>query len=146
MNIEDRLSAIEIEKRLRNNELIDVEIKGNLVRLYLGKNGDQWGDDWDNKPYEHNAEMVYWEFIEKIADIAINFEFEVSEPADVAFNSDFSREDFIEGEIYAFMVKNPKNNSSAMFYFGDEFKYILERIGEIKAAHNIYIPEIDYEK
>ena len=40
-------------------EIIDFERKGNVVRFYLGKNGEQWGDDWDDAPYEHNAGKVY---------------------------------------------------------------------------------------
>ena len=38
-----------------NKEIIDFERKGNLIRLYLGKNGKQWGDDWVDFPYEHNG-------------------------------------------------------------------------------------------
>jgi len=76
-----------------NQELIDCEIKGNLIRLYLGKNGEQWGDDWDDKPYEHNCERVYDEYVEKIADVSINFEYEVIEPCDGVINSQWRRED-----------------------------------------------------
>lgn len=28
-------------------QIIDIERKGNVVRYYLGENGTQWGDDWD---------------------------------------------------------------------------------------------------
>ena len=41
------------------NEIIDFVRKGNVVRFYLGKNGEQWGDDWDDYPYEYNAEPPY---------------------------------------------------------------------------------------
>jgi len=124
-----------------NQELIDCKIKGNMVRLYLGKNGKQWGDDWNDKPYEHNAGRVYDEYVEKIADISINFEYDVNEPADFAkdSNSNFCREDFIKGKIYAFAVINPENNSSIMIYFGEIFEDIVKRLNKIKAGYSVYI-------
>lgn len=122
-------------------ELIDCEIKGNMVRLYLGKNGKQWGDDWNDKPYEHNAERVYDKYVEKIADMSIKFEYEVNEPADFAKdgNSDWRREDFIKGKIYAFTVINPENNSSIMIYFGEKFEDIVKRLNKIKAGYSVYM-------
>jgi len=130
-----------------NQELIDCELKGNMVRLYLGKNGKQWGDDWNDKPYEHNAGRVYDEYVEKIADISIKFEYEVNEPADFAEggNSDFRREDFIKGKIYAFTVINPENNSSITIYFGEKFEDIIKRLNEIKAGYSVYIPKLEKE-
>ena len=128
-----------------NQELIDCKIKGNMVRLYLGKNGKQWGDDWNDKPYEHNAGRVYDEYVEKIADISIKFEYEVNEPADFAkdSNSEFRREDFIKGKIYAFTVINPENNSSIMIYFGEKFEDIVKRLNKIKAGYSVYIPILE---
>jgi len=119
-----------------NQELIDVELKGNLVRLYLGKNGEQWGDDWNDKPYEHNAERVYDKYVEKIADVSIKFEYEVNEPADFANtgNSQWRREDFIKKKIYAFLIKNIDNNSSIMIYFGETLEEILKRISKFGAG------------
>ncbi len=124
-----------------NQELIDCEIKGNLIRLYLGKNGKQWGDDWDDKPYEHNAERVYDEYVEKIVDVSINFECEVNEPADFADggNSQWRREDFIKGKTYAFMITN-ENGHSIMIYFGETLENILKRISIF--THNVYIPKM----
>lgn len=39
-------------------KIIDFERKGNLVRFYLGDDdlAEWWGDDWNDTPYEHNAE------------------------------------------------------------------------------------------
>ena len=39
--------------KLKNYEIIDFEQKGNCVRFYLGKNGDQFGDDWDSARTKH---------------------------------------------------------------------------------------------
>jgi len=126
-----------------NQELIDCELKGNLVRLYLGKNGKQWGDDWDDKPYEHNAERVNDKFVEKIADVSVNFEYDVNEPADfyIDGNSKWRREDFIKGDIYAFEISMPfsKEEDCLFFYFGEELEVILKRMRNV--AHNVYIPK-----
>ena len=76
-------------------KIIDFEKKGNVVRFYLGEQTENWGwtnpeykdytgktptwlkpsdryygDDWDDKPYEHNAGTVYGEFIKGYKDIA----------------------------------------------------------------------------
>ena len=42
-------------------KIIDFEIKGNQVKFYLGSDNcdNYWGDDWDDKPYEHNAGEPY---------------------------------------------------------------------------------------
>lgn len=40
-------------------ELIDFESKGNVIRLYLGKNGNQYGDDWNDIPCCKNCEHYY---------------------------------------------------------------------------------------
>jgi len=123
-----------------NQELIDCEIKGNLIRLYLGKNGEQWGDDWDDKPYEHNAERVSDEYVEKIADISINFEYEVIEPCDGVINSQWRREDFIKRDIYAFLIRKPFIKKIIYIRFGDTLEDILKRLRYV--AHNVYIPKL----
>lgn len=43
-------------------KIIDFERKGNLVRFYLGDDDlvEWYGDDWNDTPYEHNAERVYF--------------------------------------------------------------------------------------
>lgn len=46
-------------------KVIDYDKKGNLVRFYLGDIdlGYWTGDDWDDAPYEHNAGMIYEEYV-----------------------------------------------------------------------------------
>ena len=73
-------------------KIIDFEVKGNVVRFYLGNKTDEWGwtnknykdrngntpdwlkpndtyygDDWDDVPYEHNAGLVYDKFVKGTA-------------------------------------------------------------------------------
>ena len=39
-------------------KIIDSELKGNVVRFYLGEDPDFFGDDWNHYPYEDNAGPV----------------------------------------------------------------------------------------
>lgn len=65
-------------------KIIDFEKKGNVVRFYLGEdnNEDYKGDDWDDAPYECNAERVYKEHVVGYRDMAFPFDFSVLEPKD----------------------------------------------------------------
>ena len=53
-------------------KIIDWEAKGNVVRYFLGADDlESWyGDDWDDVPYEHNAEQVYDQFVKGYMDVA----------------------------------------------------------------------------
>jgi len=80
-------------------KIIDFKKKGNVVRFYLGDDDDDdyYGDDWDDRPYEHNAGPVYDEYIKGILDVAFPFDWYVLEPAvDWSYrsNSPFSKDDF----------------------------------------------------
>ena len=76
-------------------KVIDFELKGNVVRLYLGKDGvkEYWGDDWNDRPYEHNAGRVYDEYIYGHIDLAFAFDMIVREPAKDWGNSSWSKLD-----------------------------------------------------
>jgi len=109
------------------NEIIDFERKGNLIRLYLGKNGEQWGDDWDDMPYEHNAGRVYEEYVKGYYDIAIDFDYEVEEPhlfLDLD-NSPYSKKDMIDKNIFAFTVTKVGEKAGTAIHFGDKIKDVL---------------------
>jgi len=107
------------------NEIIDFERKGNLIRLYLGKNGKQWGDDWDDVPYEHNAGRVYDEFVKEICDIVVNFDYDIEEPANMFRNSPYSKKDMIERKTYTFVIVK-EYVTKAHIYFGDTLASVLE--------------------
>lgn len=82
-------------------QIIDFEKKGNLVRFYLGKPGETeyHGDDWNDRPYEHNAGTVYDRYVEDYIDIVFPYEYEVMEPADdwrYHGNSPYCKDDFKE--------------------------------------------------
>jgi len=103
------------------NEIIDLSKKGNLVRFYLGKNGEQKGDDWDSIPYEHNAGTVYNEFIKSYCDIVIDFDYQVEEPHEHlnVVNSKYCRQDMIKKNVYALVIV-VSENKIRYIYFGDK--------------------------
>jgi len=61
--------------------IIDYERKGNVVRFYLGKDGntDYEGDGWEKYPYDR-ADRVDPKFISGFTDIAFPFDAMVLEP------------------------------------------------------------------
>jgi hypothetical protein len=86
------------------NEIIDIERKGNVVRFYLGENGKQWGDDWNDAPYEHNAGRVYQEYVDKTVDVSFEFDSWVFEPSDGTTNSEYSKEDMLHRRVPCLVV------------------------------------------
>ena len=65
-------------------KIIDYLKCGNVIRFYLGnvEDDDYWGDDWNDRPYEHNAGMVYDEHIKGYIEIAVTTDYVVLEPKD----------------------------------------------------------------
>ena len=120
-----------------NNEIIDWDAKGNVVRFYLGKNGKQHGDDWNDRPYECNAGTVYPEFIENSRDIAFPFDDVLIFAADGYFNSPYCKDDFKNRTVPFLIIrttgladedwwmtdfdtwKNKNFKGCKCFYFGD---------------------------
>lgn len=85
-------------------EIIDFERKGNLVRFYLGKNGQQWGDGWNDCPYDCNAGTVYDKFVESTRDIAFDFDDLVLEPCCGALDCGYCKEDMIKRSVPCIIV------------------------------------------
>jgi len=85
-------------------QIIDFEKKGNIVRFYFGINGKQWGDDWNDTPYEHNAGQVYDEYVTNRKDISFDFDDLVLEPCDGEMNSRWCKEDMIERRVPCLIV------------------------------------------
>ena len=102
-------------------KIIDFEKRGNVIRFYCGKDDcdDYWGDDWNDRPYEHNAERVYSEYIEEYIDVAVDIDYHVMEPADdwrYNNNTPFSKQDMKKRSVPCIIVV-PKDDS----YVSEEF-------------------------
>lgn len=122
-------------------KVIDFDKKGNLVRFYLGEDDceDYHGDDWDDHPYEHNAERVYPEYIAGHCDVVFPFDWAVLEPRDGEINSCWSKDDMKARRVpcivalecpdydeeYCFS-RAVANDRAVKFYFGDLMKNMPE--------------------
>lgn len=118
-------------KKEVKNEVIDFEKKGNLIRFYLGKNGKQWGDDWDDAPYEHNAGKVYDEYVKGYCDVVVNFDYNVEEYYEFLnlTNSKYCKRDMIEREIFSVAIPISEYMDHIEYkyiYFGDKIENILK--------------------
>ena len=140
-------------------QIIDFKRKGNVVRFYLGEKTPDWGwtnkdylrdgktpdwlkpsdryygDDWDDRPYEHNAGQVCEEFIKGYKDIAFDFDDLVLEPCDGEYNSPWCKDDMVARRVPC-IIAIPKEivgdswdtsfdrwagcDGIKKFYFGDE--------------------------
>ena len=134
-------------------KIIDFEKRGNVIRFYFGKDDceDYWGDDWNDRPYEHNAERVYSEYIEEYIDVAVDMDYHVMEPADdwrYNNNTPFSKEDMKKRSVPCIIVvPNDDSYASEEFnryavsdnvdkiYFGDSIeklnKYTILKRGKL---------------
>ena len=104
------------EKRLG---VVDFARKGNVVRFYIGDvNKDYHGDDWNDKPYEHNAGEVYAEYVDHYIDVAFPFTSTVMEPADdwrYHGNSPFSKDDMKARKVPCIIVVPNDESASDSF-------------------------------
>lgn len=105
-------------------KVIDFECKGNVVRFYLGQTDlDMWyGDDWDDVPYEHNAERVYPEYVSATIDVAYPIDCILSEPCDGHINSSWSKDDMRERRVCAFVVLDVDDDDSDRWRYEDSFE------------------------
>lgn len=111
------------------SKIIDFEKKGNVVRFYLGEDNCQqyWGDDWNDRPYEHNAGTVYDEFVSGIIDVAFPFECNVFEPGDdysYHGNSPFCKEDFQKGKAPCVIII-PKEIIDEDYLTSDRYSHFM---------------------
>ncbi len=101
-------------------KIIDWERKGNVVRFYLGKDDleEWWGDDWDDRPYEHNAGTVYDEFVTGTVDIAFSFDLDLFEPKDdwtYQGNSPYCKEDFVRKDAPILVIASSDDYWDAQY-------------------------------
>ena len=129
-----------------NREIIDWERKGNLVKFYLGKNGEQWGDDWNDVPWECNAGRVYDEYIEGCKVIAFPFEYNIYEP-----RHSCSKRDLVNRIVPCLVASKRhftnfqdawEDEDTIKFYFGDKMP---EGSFKIKIEKDVFWKEVKKE-
>lgn len=128
--------------------VIDFDHKGNVVRFFLAATKENikesWGDDWDDRPYEHNAGEVYDQYVEKIIDVFYPYDMRVTEPQDdwhYNYNSPYSKEDFKNRKAPCLVLYMPEendwfsdleyskligNDKATKIYYGDDLGKILK--------------------
>ncbi|GHV00105.1 hypothetical protein FACS1894211_06740 [Clostridia bacterium] len=114
-------------------KIIDFKQKGNVVRFYLGADDleNWWGDDWNDCPYECNAEEVYDQFVTGYKDIAFDFDDIVYEPCEGEFNSPYTKEDMVKRKIPCICVlKKEHQTDDGWGYSG--FKDIVGNANVVK--------------
>lgn len=125
-------------------KIIDFARKGNVIRFYLGHDNlkNWYGDDWDDRPYEHNAGTVYNEYVADIWDVAISFDSLVLEPRDDWHNygnSEYSKDDMKARKVPCIIIVPPTlvdyedcfsyyvaMDGVKRIYFGDDFSKIKD--------------------
>lgn len=105
-------------------KIIDFDKKGNQVKFYLGDNNctDYWGDDWNDRPYEHNAGTVYDEYIKTTKVLTFDFDDLVIQPSDGTINSAYSKED-MKNRIIPCIIVISKDLFKPYEYYTEEFEF-----------------------
>jgi hypothetical protein len=95
------------------SKIIDIEDKGNVIRVYFGEDDcfDYYGDDWDDIPYEHNAGGVYDEFVTSTADIFIPYDYNVYPVYHNYCNSPWCKNDLKNKVIAAYTIYKTNKDS-----------------------------------
>ncbi len=121
----------EIEAFPENQKILDFEIYGNQVKLFLGNENtnDYYGDDWDDYPYEHNAGKVYSRFVSSIYILNVPFKFSVFEPSDFTTIDSYCMNDMKDGVVPAIIL-----SSNSKYY--DSFEMALGDRDSIKIYLN----------
>lgn len=108
---------------MNNNQIIDIEAAGNLLHLHLGTNGSQWGDDWEKLRYEHNAGVVYPEYVSRTVDVVYPIEMVVLSYTEYNHmtNSNRSKLDFVnrKSPFYYVILKASPWLIQDEIYMGD---------------------------
>jgi len=145
-------------------QIIDFERKGQQVKFYLGdhKLSHYYGDDWNDRPYEHNAGKVYDKYISGERTLTFNWNDIVLEPSDGCDNSPYCKDDMRTRKVPCICVLTEEhqddwtsywsftdivgNDNAEKFYFGDfllpdsevtEFARIIEELAELKRHYGL---------
>lgn len=127
-------------------KIIDFEVKGNVVRFYLGNKTDEWGwtnknykdrngntpdwlkpsdtyygDDWEDCPYECNAGTVYDEFIYGTRTYYYDMNWLIIEPCSGEINSPYCKNEFKSRKIPCVIVI--KGELADRYSYKDKFSF-----------------------
>lgn len=128
-------------------KVIDFELYGNVIKLYLGEENldHYYGDDWNDTPYEHNAGEVYEQFVSGAIEIPIKTTHLILEPADdmdYNGNSPFCKEDFRDKNVpFVVICRNDgwwysyseevERDDTIKLYFNEPLTSVLEKLDDL---------------
>ena len=112
--------------------VIDFETRGNVIRLYYGNDPDYWGDDWNDRPYECNAERVYDEYVKAISEFGFDFSsWVLTAESDYrySYGTPYSKEDFQKRKAPCLVIVSNYDEYSEPTYsevIGDDSDNVLK--------------------
>lgn len=139
----------------------DSEYAGDDLTLYFTELDDvtkQWGDDWDDAPYEHNAGTPYENDYSQpeqgvkngrgiypkigIYKIIVTGGYNILTPRSKQLNSPYTVEDINKGVVPWLTIMN-KKDKSIYVKAGATLKETLEALGKSQDYINIYFEATD---
>lgn len=124
-----------VNKAIRQREIIDCTIKGNVIHCYLGKNGTQTGENWSLCGYEEYAETVDEKYVGAVKDIYVPYDDVILTPADIRNSWSYgcrrrygcgdSKDDMKERKVPCFMIIPAKTYVDE--FESDHFNRYLEK-------------------
>lgn len=127
-------------------KILDFELFGNIVKLYLGETTvGIFGDDWNDTPYEHNAGTVYDRFYTDTVEIAFPLSTSVFEPCFGYSNSPYCKKDFLFRKVPFLLFGQPDESWKYhdyeelletapplnKLYIGDDWEDVLVKYGNL---------------
>lgn len=112
-------------------KILDFELFGNIVKLYLGETVEGiFGDDWNDTPYEHNAGCVYDKFYTDTVEIAFPLSTHVYEPCFGYDNSPYCKNDFLFRKV-PFLLFGQLNEA----WKYSDFEYLLDNVSTLNKLY-----------
>ena len=105
---------------------------------------EQWGDDWDDRPYEHNAEEPYYhywkdgkEYPIKMKELYFELPCSYSEPCEGHINSPYSVEDINNHRCPWLTIQT--FNKTHYIFAGISYANFIRQIEELGGT--VYVPK-----
>ncbi len=117
-------------------------VDNNWAYFTTQKLEDQWGDDWDDAPYECNSgEPYYWydgrdEEPYEIVKVAFDGDFET--PADLSFDSPYSVQRINAGVVAWLATSRRSSESTVSIHAGVTLDEFIEKIE--RGGGTVYLP------
>ena len=127
----------------KENYMIDGEVMNYCYSLYFTtlRMEDQWGDDWDDAPYEYNAEIPYdGDFVDgkwvESTILVLSFQVDADNyllmPEDTHWNSPYSVRDINSGRIaWLYKESNGKACNGIAVHAGMTPQEVVWKIGHL---------------